>query len=550
ATVLKDASATAIYGSRGANGVVLITTKDGKSESGSFVEADVNVGTNMALLPRYDVIDNPEEYIGYGWESLYNLADINGITGDDAIDFANENLFNGGGFGLYPENNLWDVTSGADLIDPNTRTVRSGVKRKWSPEVWKDYAFQSASRQDYNVKFGGNTEKSNYYSSIGYLKDVGYSINSDFDRFSGRLNLDNQVKPWLNTGINLGYARSNRNSAGQTEDSGSVFWFVDNIPSIYPLFERDADGNKIEDEIYGGYRYDYGENNERRFGALTNSISDATNSTRLRHKNELNGRAYMNFNIIDGLTFENSLGLTYYHQKYISQNSKFYGSSASTNGSIYQERVERFSYTSLNLLRYRTSFGLNSLEALAAHEAYDWHNNVLDGSKSELVRDDSWEFDNAVVTNPFGSYTNRYTMESFFGQVNYDYDSKYYLSGSLRRDGSSRFAKNKWGTFGSIGAGWILSREDFMANQSLFSYLKLKASYGIIGDQAVSEDNYYPGLISYPISNLNDKPAIGTANVGNPDLTWEKANMFQTGLDFAFGDYLDASIDYYIKNTS
>lgn len=542
-TVLKDAAATAIYGSRGANGVILINTKNGKGKE-SFVEADVNYGTNMALLPRYDVIRSPEEYVALSWESLYNQGVITGES--NPTEFANNTLF-GGGNGFLPISNIWNA-SGSDLIDPQTRQFKSGITRKWSPENWEDYAFQSAARQDYNVKFGGSSEKSNYYTSLGYLNDKGYSIQSDFERFSGRMNLDHKVKPWLNTGFNLGFSRSNRNSAGQSEDSGSIFWFIDNIPSLYPLFERDANGNKIEDSIYGGYRYDYGEKNERRFGAMTNSISDAVNSTRLRHRNEVNGRTYLNFNILKGLTLENSLGLTYFHQKYLYQNSKFYGSSASTNGYTYQERTERFSYTLLNLLRYRTSFGLSSIEALLAHESQKWENNILSGSKSQLVRDDLVEFDNAVVTNPFGSYTNRYTMESYFGQVNYDYNGVYFLSGSLRRDGSSRFVNNKWGTFGSIGAAWILSKESFMQDQNVFNFLKLKASYGVIGDQNVGQ--YYPGLITYPISPLDGRPAIGAANVGNPDLTWEKANMFQAGVEFNLGNYVSGSIDYYIKNTS
>lgn len=543
-TVLKDAAATAIYGSRGANGVIIINTKKGRGKN-SFVEADVNFGVNMALSPRYDVIRSPEEYIALGWEGLYNSAPATATTDQEKIDYANANLF--AEAGVRASNNIWNVTSAADLIDPATRSVRSGVTRKFDPEYWGDYAFQDASRTDVNVRFGGSNEKANYYTSLGYLNDQGYSINSDFERFSARVNVDNKVKSWLNVGTNIGYSRTERNNAGQSEDSGSIFWFIDNMPPIYPLFERDEDGNKIEDTIYGGYLYDYGENNARRFGSLTNSISDATNSVRRHNRNEINANGYINFNIIEGLTFENSLGINYYHNKYTSRNSKFYGSSASTNGYIGQTRTERSSYNLLNLLRYRTSFGLNSLEALVAHEAQDWQNNIMSASKNELVRDDSDEFDNAVVMTGISSYTEKYTLESYFGQVNYDYDGKYHLSGSLRRDGSSRFINNKWGTFGSVGAAWIISKESFMEDQNVFDFLKYKLSYGVIGDQSVG--SYYPGLTTYPVSNLNDSPSIGAATVGNPDLTWETAKMFQTGLEFNIGRYVSAAVDYYIKNT-
>src|SRR5690606_4781757 len=223
--------------------------------------------------------------------------------------------------------------------------------------------------------------------------------------------------------------------------------------------------------IYGGYIYDYGDRNSRGFAGLTNAISDANNSVRRHNRNELNGNAYVNFNIIEGLTFENSLGLNYYHNKYTSRNSKFYGSSVSTKGSISQTRTERFSYNLLNLLRYRTNFELHNVEALVAHEAQKWDHNYMFAGKNQLVRDDSDEFNNAVVMTSISSYTRSYTLESFFGQLNYDYDQKYYLSGSLRRDGTSRFVNNKWGTFGSIGAAWIVSKENFMQNQNVFDFL-------------------------------------------------------------------------------
>lgn len=547
-TVLKDAAATAIYGSRGANGVILINTKTGKRGGASFVEADVNVGTNMNLLPRYDRITSPEEFIGYAWESLYNEGRITGVA--DPTAYANSTLF-GGGRGLYAVNNIWNVSSGADLIDPVTRTTLSGVTRKWDPESWEDYAFQNSARRDISVRFGGNSDRSNYYNSYNYLSDKGYSINSSFERFSTRFNLDNRVKSWLTTGINFNYSRTERHNNGQSSDSGSIFWFMDNIPSIYPLFERDADGNKIPDPIYGGYVFDYGENNNRRFGAMTNSISDATNSVRRQDRNEISGRGYANFNIVKGLTFENSLGINYYNNKSISRNSKFYGSSASTNGSISQTRTENFSFNLLNALRYRNTFGDHSIEAFAAHEAQSWESNVLTASKNQLVRDDSDEFRNAVVQpGQVQSYTRAYTMESFLGLINYDYKGRYYLSGSVRRDGTSRFVNNKWGTFGSVGASWIISNESFMQSQNVFDFLKYKISYGVIGDQSVSTTNYYPGLITYPISNLNDRPSIGVAVVGNPDLSWESAEMFQTGIEFGLGNYLSGAVDYYVKNTT
>ncbi|MDB5264133.1 MAG: SusC/RagA family TonB-linked outer membrane protein, partial [Adhaeribacter sp.] len=183
ATVLKDAAATAIYGSRGANGVIVITTRSGRGKA-SYIEADASTGTNMALLPRYSTIKSPEQYIGLSWEALYNQ----GVARNDAnpTNFANTRLFSTAG--IRTNYNLWNATA-AQLIDPATRTVRPDVTRKYDPENWEDFAFQNAARNEVNVKFGGSSGKTNYYSSFGFLDDQGYIINSDFQRLSARLNV-------------------------------------------------------------------------------------------------------------------------------------------------------------------------------------------------------------------------------------------------------------------------------------------------------------------------------------------------------------------------
>ena len=540
-TVLKDAAATAVYGSRGSNGVIVVTTKTGKNQP-SFIEVDGQSGTNMSLLPRYDVIESPEQFISLGWEAMYNQGVA--VNNADPTNYANTRLFSN--FGISPNNNIWNAATGAALIDPSTRSVRSGVTRKFDPEDWEDFAFQNSARNEVNVKMGGSAGQTNYYSSFGYLKDKGYSINSDFERLSARLNLNHEVKSWLNVNANFGYARTETNRGGQSSDSGSIFWFVDNIPSIYPLYKRDATGKIVDDPIFGGPQYDYGDNG-RKFGSLTNAIADATYDTQRDKRNELNGNASMNFNIVKGLTLENRIGAQFFNNGYVNRGNKYYGSSASQNGSIFQTKTDMFSYNLLNLLRYNTSFGDHNLTALAAHEATDWRQNIMNVSGFNLVDDQIEDFSNAVVSNPTNSYTNAYKLDSYFSQVTYDYDNKYFLSGSVRRDGSSRFVKNKWGTFGSVGAAWLVTRENFMADQKIFSSLKLKASYGLIGDQAGV--GYYPGYDLYNVDNLNDNPAFSFATKGNPDLTWETSKMFQTGVEFSIGDYLTGAVDYYIKNT-
>lgn len=544
-TVLKDGAATAIYGSRGANGVIVITTKSGRAKK-SFIEADTKFGQNRQILPRYQVLESPEEYLGLSWEALYNEAVINGSATPATV--ANNNLFSSSG--IDPRNNIWkNVTNGSQIIDPVTRTVLPGVTRLYDPENWEDYAFQPSSRLESNLRFGGGDAKTNYYTSFGYLNDIGYSIKTDFRRLNARINLNHEVKKWFTTNFNLNYANTVSNNNGQGSSSNSVFWFADNIPAMYPLFMRDATGAKIPDPIFGGFKYDYGETG-RKFGSLTNAIADANFNTNRTFNNELTGTTTANIHFTKDLVLENRLGVQYNSTVGYSLTNKFYGSAASQNGSISQSRNNLMNLNLLNMLRYNKSFGNHNVNALIAHEATDYKFELSSASGQNLVSNYDLSLANAIVKNPTqSSYTNTNTLESYFAQANYDYDGIYYFSGTIRRDGSSRFADGKkWGTFGSVGAGLVASRLPFFPKSAIFNYLKLKASYGILGDQ--SGLGFYPSVASISIGNLNNLPSFGIPTPGNRDLSWETSKMFQVGADFRIGKFLEGSVEYYNKNTS
>ncbi len=547
-TILKDATATAIYGSRGANGVILITTKKGM-DGESIIEADIKYGVNVSGIARHEVIKSPEEYIALSWESMYNRGVATGQA--DPVAFANGRLFSGSG--INPKYNMWDIFDSngdidvSQLIDPATGQVRSGVSRLYDPEDWEDYGFQNSNRTEANLTFRGGSEKTKYFTSVGYLKDVGYIINSDFERINAAINLETKVKPWLTTTARMTYSLTETNNNGQSEDSGSIFWFTDNIPSIYPLFLRDENGDYIEDPVFGGNQYDYG--NDRGFGALTNSIADAHYDRSRTNRHQATGNFAANIKIMEGLTFENTFGAQYYMSKYNNLNNPFYGSAAGQGGSIYKFDEQMFTYNVLNLLRYKKEFGEHSVEVMAAHEANFWERKRNTASKSKAVHPNIDDLNNfIIVSSPPTSYTDEVNLESYFGQVNYNYLNRYYLSASVRRDGTSRFiGDNKWDNFGSVGASWVASEESFMTNVPLLDYLKVKASYGVIGEQ--QGVGFYPAIISFDVNNLDDEISISEREVGNPELTWETSKMFQTGIEFALGEYVDGSIDYYVKNT-
>lgn len=547
--ILKDATATAVYGARGANGVVLITTKRGRANRDQ-ITIESKIGFNTPLIPRYSVIRSPEQYIGLAWEALYNQGALNGSTNPEA--YANARLFSNAG--IRTKYNMWGI-SAAQLIDPTTRSVREGVNRLYDPEDWRDYAFQSSVRSEHNLSISGGSGKTTYYSGIGYLKDEGYSINSKYERYSGRLNVSHQAKSWLKGEFNLGYAFSNADRNGQAANSTSVFWFVDNIPSIYPLFLRDTSGNKVTDPYYGGFQYDYGQG--RGFGALANAIADATYNVNNLKRHEMNANFFLKADIAKGLSFETRLGGQYYNNSRNDFNNPYYGGAASQNGSLFKTRSEVFSWNFMQMLRYMNRFGNHGIQAFAAHETTDWRYNYLSASKYGLVLPDGREFNNAINQNPNYSYIYNYALESYFAQLMYDFDNKYLLQASVRRDGSSRFLQNKWDTFYSIGLGWVLSKENFLKGSKYVNNLKLRASYGTVGSQSlVSEDDtdqntgFYPGYNVYNPGNFMGLPAAAFNKVGYPNLTWEKSKIFQAGVDFAlFNKVIEGTVDYYHKTT-
>ena len=557
-TVLKDATATAIYGSRGANGVVLITTRNGSSTN-SYIEVEVKSGVNENVIPRYDVLTSPEQYIGLVWEGLYNGGVVNGEA--DPTAYANGRLLGDNGIGAGY--NMWDAGTNGDasaLIDPATRSVRQGVNRLFTPERYGDVGFKTGYRTEANLQMGGGNEKTQYYVSAGFLDDQGYSINSDYKRYTTRINLKSDIKEWLDVNFNLGYAYSDRTANGQIVGSENIFEFADKMAPIYPVFARYPNsGELILDPIFGGAQYDYGTptggttpdpsrafTRARPNANLLNPIGSAVYDYAGRQTHALNGNFNANFKIAKGLTFQARFGGQYNTETRPTTANKNYGTGANPNGTIDIQEVDRWSRTFLQLLRYETEFGDHSLEVLAAHESFEQRADVAQHFKENVIVPGDYTLGNySLATGPSIGYSDASAIESYFSQANYNYDGKYYLTGSVRTDGSSRFVNDQWGVFGSIGAAWVVSEEDFMDN-SPFSFLKAKVSYGITGDQEgvttasgfTTYNNTFIGALSLPES----RP-------GNPDLTWETSKMFQTGLEMSLGNYLDINIDYYSKFT-
>lgn len=550
-TILKDASATTPYGARGANGVIVISTKRGK-DRGDGLTIELKSGTNYQGIDRYEVIRSPEEYIGISWEAAYQRGMLQAdATNASAITYANDNLFesttNDDFSDISQVYNMWNVASVAELIDPATASVRSGVTRRYNPENWEDYSLQSANRNEALLTFSDSSDDSSIYTSFGFVDDKGYAINTNYNRLNARIATTQTFADLININSTLNYTQSESNNNGTGSSSSSQFWWLDNIPNIYPLFLRNADGSKVPDPIYGGYLYDYGLEDGRGFGFATNGVADSYINISKGKANSVNFNNDIRIDLAEGLTLEHNFGYQYFMSEGISMDEPFYSPAKGQGGQVTRSRSETKNWTARTNLRYLTQFNDFDLSVILAHVASQYDFNYLYAERTNLVMPQGTDISNGVVNAPGDGYTDEDTSESYIANFTLNYKEKYYLSGTFNRDGSSRFINDPWGNFYGLGSSWIVSKEDFFNSNSI-NFLKLKASFGVIGNSGGV--GLYPGYNLYSVNNLNDNISLAFTTKGNKDLTWESSNQFNIGTEFEIFDRIRGSFEFYNKTTT
>lgn len=550
-TILKDASATAIYGARGANGVVLLTTRKGTSGKNT-VEFDFQSSVSSRTLPRYNLVNNEEEYMELVYAGLRNTADFAGES--NPSQFALDNLFSDRG--VAPLYNMWNVADGNGLIDPSTGKVISGVTRKYTPTDWADAGYRDGVRNEMNFKTSGGTDKTKHYFSLGYLSDEGFIAESQYDRYSTRLNVTSNPVDRVKISTNLDYSYSEYNDA-TGYGGGDVPYMLDFTPTIYPLYLRDTDGNIVTNPNTNEPFYDFGDNtagNARDFSATYNGIGEAIYNINRTKRHSVNGNINAAVEIMEGLTFETTYGMNFYSSNLDNTRNSIQGSAGvALGGTLYKANTTYVSQNFNQILRYKTKFGEDhNFDMLVAHESFADRNEYFDMNRKGIVNlnpnaataPDNYLDQNGVSTGNIVETS----LEGYFTQANYNYLNKYYLQGTLRKDGSSRFYKNKWGTFWSAGAGWIVSEENFLSSSNVINFLKVKASYGVLGDQGNAA---YAGQLGFNIENLLGQPSLAPRAVVDPNITWESSEQMQVGVEIElFKGAIQADLDYYVKTTN
>lgn len=623
-TVLKDAASTAIYGSRGANGVILVTTKRGDSGR-TKISFQARAGWNTVGSYKVGQVDNAAGIYEYLYQSIYNSYryGVNGagpalnketgeyytnignpnVSHDAAAEFASQHLFNYIGLndsfgrnmlGNYMAYNVPGATytpdgTGSSASSTMTGAYLVGTDGKINPnasllydDTYADALLKTGFRQQYDLSASGGSDKEDHYLSLGYLTDPSYVPNSRFERITGRANINVNLFKWLKVGANVGYTRSRTNYQGtywaarnSGSNQGNITRYVNGHTPIVPFYAHDAEGNYIYDKngdrvrnyLYNSTYSPLGQTGNN-YGstdimyAMDNDIREDLTST-------LNTRTYIEIPFLDHFTFRTDFA----YDKINRTTTVYYNGTtgrAASIGGYFGKRMNDIEVMNLqHRLTYNQDFGKHHVDAMALFEDSDWEQQTVNwGSADEFIPGflaagnfvGRYYGAGSAPTPGYGHDIER--MRSWLGRANYIFADKYYVSGSVRRDGSSKFRKeNRWGTFWSVGAGWRFTEESFMQDlrDSWLNNGKLRASYGVIGNQnGIGRYQTYRTWgysTTYQTTNngtgrpTGDSYKLSMGGLVNTQLTWEETKTFDVGLDLTLFNRIDLTFDWYNRVT-
>ncbi len=556
-TVLKDASATALYGSRAANGVIMITTKRGKKGRNNISMRMLQSQTSRGL-EEYQRLD-AFQYYPIMWESYRNSlvypSTGTGISMDSANRVASGLTTRTGIQGLLAYN-PFNVANNA-IVGTNGQ-LNSNAQLIYADDLdWTKELISTGNRQEYNINFSGGSEKSDYFLSLAHLNDKGYTLRSDLKRSTIRLNVNINPLTWFKTGLNVSgnFATSNLASDGTSGTFVNPFNFTRNIGPIYPVYAHDMTTGAYLLDATGSRFWDLGNMGAQGLG-LSNRPGGASSGrhalaeTRLNDENYrrtvVSARNFMDITFLKDFKFTNNISVDYQTQYDASYQNILVGDGAPA-GRSSRDYSSNMGFIMSQLLNYNKKLGEHKVDVLVGREAFNQYQEALGGFKQGQSLSGNTELGNFTTINSSTSSVDRYRIESYFSRVNYDYKGKYFVSGSIRTDGNSRFAEqSRWGTFWSVGGGWNINKENFMKNVSFVNQLKLRSSYGVVGVADGIGLYAYQGL--YVFNNIANEPGISQSQTAflNKSLTWETNKQFDIGLDFSlFKNRLSGSVEYY-----
>lgn len=569
-TVLKDAASNALYGARGANGVIIVTTKKG-SQGKATVTLDAKLGWSSRSSKRYETIDNPAQYLETYYGALYRANIAKGQTPYLAHSNANATLYKSsgeGGLGYLP----YSVPEGQYLIGDNGKLnpnatlgnhiYNNGEEYTILPDDWIDETYRTALRQEYNVSVNGGNQQGQFYASLGYLSNEGIVVGSDYERYTARMKASYQANKWLKVGGNINFAHSDTDNANEDDPNyasaaNNIFYQAAFMAPIYPVYLRDGNGNILRNEYgkvgdYGDGMY-LGSQYVRPYLSQVNGITDASLNTRNTVTNTFTLDGFADVNIWDGLT-ATVTGSVYSssNRQTITTNPYYgYGHMSYPYGYVYKYSYNYYSVNFQQLLKYAKSFGKHNVSLLAGHENYKHNYDYMTGDRKNMFSYfGNQELNGATTFLSNSSYQSKYNTEGWLFRALYDYDGKYFGQLSYRRDASSRFhPDHRWGNFYSFGGAWIVTKEDWMKDITWLNTLKLKASFGQNGNDNIDDFLYTD---TYDI-NKGEGNEIGLTlkSIGNEKITWETVTNVNAGFEFeVLKSRLRGGLDYFYRKTT
>ncbi|EJW95547.1 TonB-dependent receptor plug domain protein [gut metagenome] len=563
-TVLKDAASAALYGARGAAGVIIVTTKKGKGQKAQ-INVDMRWGANSRAVQDYETITDPKQYYETVYQQYYNYQFYElGRSASLANKNANKSMIQDLGYNIYtlPEGEQLIGMDG--LLNPKATLGRSyeanGETYYMTNDNWRDAAYSNSFRQEYNVSVNGTMDKGSFYASLGYLDDNGIIQNSGYQRFTARLKADYQLSSWMKVGANVGFVNSETKSTPNMStdlNSTNLMYYTSMIAPIYPIYVRTLDENgkpRIRTDKNGNPQYDYGVASKdyigfrRGFMSTGNPLSDIFYNKDERRGRQLNGTFFADVNITDFLKANVTSTVNWGNTQDTRFENMLYGAKVSAGGEITKKQTDSFRQNHTQTLTYFDQFGLHNVNLMLGHEYYYTKTTYLDANAQGLFSPEIPEINAAGKKVTSSSYTQEYNVEGYFANFQYNYDERYFASASFRRDASSIFAKeNRWGNFWSAGGAWLINKEAFF-QVPWVDQLKLKFSIGQQGNDNIGSWAY---VDLYSLSQADGKMSAVYARMGNPDITWETTTNINLGLEFnLFNHRLNGSIDYYNKKTT
>lgn len=534
-TVLKDAAAATLYGSRAANGVIMITTKQG-AESAPTIELSAKYGFSSRAVKDYEQLSTNDYYM-LQWEAMRNKGLDNKLSPEAAAQRATDGLI--AALGINPYGSMYAKPVGVD------GKLVAGATPLWN-DSWDDALSQDAHYTDLSARISGGSAKTKYYFSLGYLDDQGAYICSGFKRYTLRTNITSDLRDWLQVGLNVSGTHSIQDYPKQDDTAiGNVVLAARSLPSFYPVYERNMDTGEYLLDENGNKIYDYGNYRKSSYNGYNFVQSMPYDKNEIK-RDAASVRGYLQVAPVKGLSYKMSLSVDYNSRFSHDYSNPTYGK-APLVGSVSKRNVRTVGMTFNNVVNYERSFKqLHNVRLMAGQEYYEFNTADFGGSRSGVIADGYYEPDAAFTLTGFSGKSDQYKLLSYFGSAEYSYNQRYFLSASVRTDGSSRFhPDNRWGTFWSVGGSWKIYQEAFLeeAANSWLSNLSLRASYGAQGNDNVG---YYAYQELYSIGSFLGEGSLNASRLATPDLSWETNLNFNIGLDFGFlNNRINGTIEYF-----